>query len=190
MKELGTIGNRATVKAYCWDLQTNTYEEKVFEVELVRSTRSGSYELTDPRDKYEMMANMAARRKRSCMQAIIPKFVIDMAIEACQETLEQNAAQDTRDIKEKMLTAFQKLCEWITPEHLAGVCGKDFEHLSAKDIVKLRNLHNAIKDGFVKPEAAFGAEANPEKPSVEEGETLNRLNETLAGGTGNEADAG
>lgn len=190
MKELGTVGNRATVKAYCWDLQTNVFEEKIFEVELVRSTRNGSYELTDPRDKYEMMANMAARRKRSCMQAIIPKFVIDMAIEECQATLERNTAQDAGDVKEKMLAAFRKLCDWITTEHLAGVCGKEFEHLNAKDIVKLRNLYNAINDGFVKPEAAFGTEANPEKPSVEEEENLNRLNEMMVGGTTNEADAG
>lgn len=191
MKELGTVGNRATVKAYCWDLQTNVFEEKIFEVELVRSTRNGSYELTDPRDRYEMMANMAARRKRSCMQAIIPKFVIDMAIEECQTTLEKNTAQDTGDVKEKMLAAFQKICgEWITPEHLAGVCGKGFEYLNARDIVKLRNLHNAIKDGFVKPETAFGAETNPEKPSVEEGENLNRLNEMMAEGATNEAHAG
>ena len=32
VKELGVSGNTATVKAYCWDLQTNFFDEKVFDV--------------------------------------------------------------------------------------------------------------------------------------------------------------
>lgn len=182
VKELGTVGNRATVKAYCWDLETNFFDEKVFEVEYVRNTRKGSYEVTDTRDRYEMMANMGARRKRACMQAVIPQFVIDEAMAECKETLEKDiSTQNLEETKDKMLSAFVSIADWITPEHLGAVCGKDFEHISAKDIVKLRNLYNAIKDGFVKPEKAFGREAEPEKPSIEEGDTLNDLNNMLAG---------
>lgn len=182
VKELGTVGNRATVKAYCWDLETNFFDEKVFEVEYVRNTRKGSYEVTDTRDKYEMMANMGARRKRACMQAVIPQFVIDEAMTECKETLEKDiSAQNLEETKDKMLSVFVSIADWITPEHLGAVCGKDFEHISAKDIVKLRNLYNAIKDGFVKPEKAFGREVEPEKPSIEEGDTLNNLNNMLAG---------
>lgn len=182
VKELGTVGNRATVKAYCWDLETNFFDEKVFEVEYVRNTRKGSYEVTDTRDKYEMMANMGARRKRACMQAVIPQFVIDEAMAECKETLEKDiSAQNLEETKDKMLSVFVSIADWITPEHLGAVCGKDFEHISAKDIVKLRNLYNAIKDGFVKPEKAFGREVEPEKPSIEEGDTLNNLNNMLAG---------
>lgn len=188
IKELGTVGNRATVKAYCWDLQTNYFDEKVFEVEYVRNTRKGSYELTDARDKYEMMANMAARRKRACMQAVIPQFVIDSAMAACTATLSRDVnANNIEDTKNNMLEAFIKFGDWITVEHLAAICGKDWDKLGAKDIVKLRNLYNAIKDGFVKPEAAFGRETTPEKPSIEESESLDRLNDMLAGEQ-NEAD--
>lgn len=182
IKELGTEGNRSTVKAYCWDLQTNFFDEKVFDVELVRSTKHGTYELTDPRERYEMMANMAARRKRACMQAIIPQFVVETAMAACEETLKKNVEEDKLDeTKANMLSAFQKYGEWITAEHLGEVCGKDFDNISARDIVKLRSLFNAIKDGFVKPEKVFGRETEPEKPSVEESESLNRLNDMLAG---------
>lgn len=188
VKEIGSSGNKSTVKAYCWDLQSNFYDEKIFDVEYVRHTKKGSYELTDTRDKYEMMANLAARRKRACMQAVIPQFVIDNAIEACEGTLKKSvSAENIEDVKEKMLTVFVQECEWITADHLAAVCGKDFDKLNAKDIVKLRNLYNAIKDGFVKPETVFGRETNPEKPSVEESENLNRLNGMFAG-VGNEPD--
>ncbi|MGN1048394.1 MAG: hypothetical protein ACI4QZ_07275 [Eubacteriales bacterium] len=182
VKELGTVGNRATVKAYCWDLESNFFDEKIFEVEYVRSTRKGSYEITDARDRYEMMANMGARRKRACMQAVIPQFVIDEAMEECKETLEKDiSAQNLEETKEKMISKFVAIADWITPEHLSAVCGKDFEHISAKDIVKLRNLYNAIKDGFVKPEKVFGRETEPEKPSIEESNSLETLNNMLAG---------
>jgi hypothetical protein len=70
----------------------------------------------------------------------------------------------------------------ITPEMLGSVVGKEFDKLSTKDIVKLRNLYNAIKDGFVKAEVAFGtADAGPANglPSQEEEETLEKLNEKL-----------
>lgn len=184
IKELGTSGNTATVKAYCWDLQSNFYDEKIFDVELVRHTKKGSYELTDPRDRYEMMANMAARRKRACMQAVIPQNIIDEAIKACEDTLNDSIKKDDLEtIKSKMVSAFKQIAEWITPEMIAGICGKEYEHISSRDIVKIRNLYNAIKDGFVKPENAFGREQTPEKPSVEEADSLNKLNDMLKGKT-------
>lgn len=194
VKELGTVGNKSTVKAYCWDLQTNFYDEKVFEVEYIRHTKKGSYELTDSRDRYETMANLAARRKRACMQAVIPQFVIDEAMEVCRQTLEQSitAESSIEETKAKMLGAFRSLtsCDWVTEEHLAAICGKGYEFLNAKDIVKLRNLYNAIKDGFVKPDTAFGREAEPEKPSVEENAALDRLNNMIHGGSGDGAQQG
>lgn len=180
IKELGTAGNRATVKAYCWDLQSNFFDEKVFDVELVRATKKGTYELTDPRDRYEMMANMAARRKRACMQAVIPQFVIDAAMAECEATLAKEISEESlEDTKRKMLEAFKTFADWITDGHLASVCGKEYDKLGKRDIVKLRNLYNAIKDGFVKPESAFGKEPEPEKPSSEEQDSLAKLNEMI-----------
>ena len=141
IKELGTNGNVATVKAYCWDLQTNFFDEKVFDVELVRHTKKGTYELTDPRDKYEMMANMAARRKRACMQAVIPQFIIDRAMAECEETLKADInTQNIEETKTKMLDAFRKEAEWITENHLAAVCGKEFDQCSDR----LGNLPAAV----------------------------------------------
>lgn len=186
--ELGTVGNRASVRAYCWDLQTNFMDEKVFDVEYVRHTKKGDYPLTDPRDKYEMLANQGARRKRACIQAVIPKFVIDKAMEKCSAVLEASVNKGGKSIDEvkgDMLMAFSNLADWIGPDELASVCGRDFDKLGPKDIVKLRNLYNAIKDGFVRPEAAFNRETTPEKPSVEESEKLDALNASLAGGDGN-----
>lgn len=187
VKEIGSNanGSKATVKSFAWDLQTNFADEKVFDVEFVRSTKKGTYPITDPRDKYEFLANQAARRKRACIQAVIPKFVIDEAMELCAETLERNINKDG-DIevtKAKMLAAFAQIAEWIGADELASVCGRPWESLGAKDVVKLRNLYNAIKDGFVKPEAAFGREAAETAAPVSSAEEdrLAALNRDLTG---------
>lgn len=183
IKEISSDGTKATVKAYCWDLQTNFADEKVFDIEYKRDTKKGSYYLTDIRDKYEVLANMAARRKRACMQAIIPKFIIDEAIEHCQKTLERaiNQDGDIETTKAKMLQAFQALESWITKEHLETVCAKDFDKFTVKDIVKLRNLYNAIKDGFVVPQNAFGVETPQDKVMDEQADLIDDLSGILGG---------
>ena len=183
VEELNSGANFATVRAFAWDLETNFSDEKVFDVEYKRNTKNGTKILTDERDKYELIANMGARRKRACMQAVIPKFIIDRAVDMCNQTLENEMKKVPIDErKEKMKDAFAEIADWITPELLAGVCGKDFDNLSIKDIVRLGNLYNAIKDGFVKPEEAFGKETKDQVVSNDENDMLNDLNADLSEG--------
>lgn len=177
VEELSSDAGGATVRAYCWDLETNFSDEKIFDVAYVRVTKNGSYPLKDPRDRYEKMANEGARRKRACIQAVIPQFVIDKAMSICQETLEISMQEEaSEETLKKMLAAFQALAEWISEDDLSAACGKEFGKLGARDIVKLRNLYNAIKDGFVKPEAAFKKDVAEMPVTEKEQGDLDRLN--------------
>jgi hypothetical protein len=181
--ELDRNGNRSTVKVYAWDLESNYADEKIFEMDFIRNLKGGrSYQITDEREKYEFMANYAARRKRACIQAVIPGYIIDEAVAACEKTLEAAMKKDKtiEEIRASMLSSFVALAEWVTQDMLGAVCGKDFDKLSTKDIVKLRNLYNAIKDGFVKAEVAFGKEKEgADLPTTEEEDALKGLNEQL-----------
>lgn len=189
--ELNKTAESATFRTYAWDLETNYADEKIFEMPFIRNLKGGkSYVITDDREKYELVANYAARRKRACIQAIIPGYIIDEAAAACERTLEAHMNKGT-DGKEKtieelrvsMSEAFKALLDWVTEEMLAGICGKDFDKLGKKDIVKLRNLYNAIKDGFAKPEVVFGKEKEDASiPAAEETEELDKLNEQLKAG--------
>lgn len=188
VEELSSAQTRSTVRAYAWDLETNYSDEKVFDVEMVRATKKGSYPITDPRDRYEHMANQAARRKRACIQAIIPQYIINRAMDVCGETLnDAMKAEGLEQTREKMAGAFAGLADWITPDMLGAFCGRDFDKLGTRDIVKLRNLYNALKDGFVKPEAIFGKE-DAEKPVAEEKTALDELNKSLGFETGASGD--
>lgn len=192
VKEISTSadGRKATVKSFCWDLESNFADEKIFEVEYTRTVKKGgiptTYPITDPRDRYEMLANMGARRKRACVQAIIPTYIIDEAMEVCQETLEnaikkESGEKSIEEIRANMLEAFKGVAEWITEADFETVCGKPFDTLNAKDIVKLRALFNAIKEGFVRPEAAFKKEEAKKLGDEKDAEALAEVNELLGG---------
>ena len=50
IREISQSGGVSTVAAYALDVETNTRREVVFQVQLKRDTRKGSYQLTDSRD--------------------------------------------------------------------------------------------------------------------------------------------
>lgn len=176
--EVEQRSGESTMKAYAWDLESNYRDEKIFSVKHVRSTKKGDYAVTDPRDIYELTANNAARRKRACILAVIPGYVFDAALEECEKTLEgaqekQGTIEERRD---KMFAAFKVLKPDATKEQIGAVVNKEFDKISAKDLVKLGNLYNAIKDGFVKVNVALGLETE-DAPATEEDAELDALNE-------------
>ena len=89
------------------------------------------------------------------------------------------------DVIASLVAAFGEF--GITPAQISEKLGKDVDSLSKNDAVKLRHLYSAIKDGFVKPQDAFGLSPAPapELPSNSEEEALNTLNQQLTmGGIG------
>ena len=184
VSEIDTYDDHTVVKAYAWDLETNVSDEKVFAVQHKRSTKRGSYKLTDERDIYEMVANKAARRKRSCLLAVMPGWYVDAALEACEETLRNSVTngKSIEAVREAVVSAFAEF--GIAPDHIAAKLGRPVDKLDPNDIVKLRHLYAAIKDGFVKAQDAFDlAATTPEDlPSEEEENALEALNRELTGG--------
>lgn len=185
--ELEQRNGESSVMTYAWDLETNYRDDKVFTVKHERGTKKGNYTLTDPRDIYEMVANNAARRKRSNILAVVPGYVVDEAIEACQKTLEatMSKGEDLETTKAKMLDAFKVFDERIDKAVLETKIGKEYDKFNVKDVVKMRNLYNAINDGFVKAAIAFEFEKE-DLPTTEEDEQLEKLNQSLVDGATNE----
>lgn len=181
--EVDSDGQTTTIKCFAWDLETNTSDEKTFAVKHERSVKSGTKRLTDERDIYEMVANKGARRKRACLLAVLPGWYVDAAVKACEKTLADSltAGQSMEEVVAKMVEAYASF--GITPEQLAEKVGKpDVSKLSKSDVVKLRNLYSAIKDGFVKAGDAFGIGGDTaDSPlSEEEKNELEALNNTLS----------
>lgn len=180
--EVDAQGDTTTIKCFAWDLETNASDEKTFSVKHERSTKKGSYKLTDERDIYEMVANKGARRKRACLLAVMPGWYVDAALEECDKTLAESltkGGENMEEIIEKTVSAFAGF--GITPEQISAKLNKATDKLSKNDIVKLRHLYSAIKDGFVKPADAFGFASNsdPSFPAPEEENALEELNKVF-----------
>lgn len=187
--EVDTRDGMTTIKCFAWDLQTNVADEKTFTVKHERSTKKGSYKLTDERDIYEAVANKGARRKRACLLAVMPGWYVDEALRACEETLAASIS-DGKSMEEVIGTVVSAFSEFgINPKQISEKLGKDVDKLSKNDVVKLRHLYSAIKDGFVKPADAFGlpAASAPELPSYDEESALDSLNQQIMGGFGSGA---
>ena len=89
--------------------------------------------------------------------------------------------QTLEEVIEKLVTAFAEF--GIAPSQIEEKMGKEIGSLSKNDVVKLRHLYSAIKDGFVKPADAFGLPVEPDReiPSDTEADALDALNARLTG---------
>ena len=158
--ELEQKNGASTVMAYCWDLETNTRQTKIFTVPHIRQTKHGAKALTDPRDIYEMVANQGARRMRACILGIIPGDVVDAAVAACEKTL--LGGGEPLDRVRKMAQAFQE--DFGVPlESLEKYIGCKAEAFTSQSIVKLRGVYTALKEGRASREQYFELPAVDEK---------------------------
>lgn len=182
VQDLENNGDETLVKAYAWDLETNVSDEKTFTAKHERTTKSKVYKLTDSRDVYEAVSNLAARRKRACILAVLPGWYVDAAVEACEETLKKSITGNGKTLQEvvsSMLDAFEEF--GVQPAHIEAKIGKEIGKLNGNDVSKLRRLYASINDGFVKPQDAFDMGAKPEAaPTGEkEAEALDALNHRI-----------
>lgn len=169
--ELEQRPGESVCMSYCWDLETNTRDTKIFTVSHSIQTKKGAKMLTDPREIYEHVANQGARRKRACILAVIPKDVVDSAMEACQRTLASGTKEPLIDRLRKMVNVFQT--ELSVPlESIERYMGYKLDSFTEMDMVTLRGVYTAIKDGASKREDYFDLPKNERKEAIPAPETL------------------
>jgi hypothetical protein len=145
VKELEQRNGESTVEAFCWDVETNTRQVKVFQVKHERHTKKGNYRLEDPRDIYEMVANNAARRLRACILGIIPGDVIESAVAQCEIT--QKAKADTSpEALKKLVDVFGAYS--ITKEQIEKRIQRRLDTITPAQLISLRKIYNSLKDGM------------------------------------------
>lgn len=137
---------KSTCLAYAWDLETNTRQAKQFWVEHVRYTRDGAYDLKDPRDIYELVANQGARRMRACILGVIPGDVIEEALEEVEATLKKkgDAEGPFEDRLRKLVTAFDKM--QVSKDMLEGYLGHALAQTDEHEWFTLQGVWSRLKD--------------------------------------------
>ena len=154
--ELEQRDGESTCMAYCWDIETNTRECKIFVVKHQISTKNGMKVLTDPRDIYELVANQGARRKRACILNIIPGDVVDAALERCNKTLSAGnrnmppLIDRLRDITGHLQKYFS-----VPLASIEKYYGYPLDAFTEMDFQNLVGIYNSLREGNATREDYF-----------------------------------
>lgn len=145
IKELSQDDGKSEMQAYAWDLETNAQSVQNFTNPHQREQGKKMVKLTTQRDIYENNANMATRRLRSRILAILPSWFVEDAIEECKKTLAGRNDTPLIDRVKKMVVAFAKL--GVTQEQIERRLKKKIDTMNADDFVEYTGIFNAIKQG-------------------------------------------
>ncbi len=150
--------NVSTCRAYCFDKEANIKREIAFDVPHVRESGKEPNKkvsvLNDPRDIYELCANMASRRIRACILQVIPSHLTDEALEKCAATLRKNdKSKPLVDRIREMEARFAAI--GVTREMLECRLGHSLAECVVTEVVELGGVHNSIRDGYTRIKDVF-----------------------------------
>jgi len=164
-RELSQGAGVSEVQAYAIDMETNTLQERVFHVKHIRYSKSGGMQrLTDPRDIYEMIANLAARRIRACILSLIPGDVQEGALAQCEETLKGGGGKPLKDRIKTMLAKFKEL--EVSQEMIEARYRKKAEAIDEIQLIDLTRIFNSLRDGMSSIEDYFSDENQSAKETL------------------------
>jgi hypothetical protein len=163
IKELSQDDGKSEMQAYAWDLETNAQSIQNFtnphqREKTDRKTRTTVMEnLTSQRDIYENNANMATRRLRSRILAILPSWFVEDAIAECKKTLAGQNDIPLIDRVKKMVVQFAKL--GVSQEQIERRLKRKVETMTGDDLSDFIGIYNAIRNGESKAAEWFDAES-------------------------------
>lgn len=151
IKELSQDDGKSEMQAYAWDLETNAQSVQNFtnphqREKTDRKTRTTVMEnLTSQRDIYENNANMATRRLRSRILAILPSWFVEDAIAECKKTIAGKNDTPLIDRVKNMVVQFAKM--GVTQEQIERRLKRKIDTMNADDFTTFIGIFNAIKQG-------------------------------------------
>lgn len=161
IKELSQKEGESEMSAYCWDMETNTMSSQTFVVAHVRDTKKGQVKLSEQRDIYENNANMAGRRLRARILAILPPDLVEAAVLECKKTLAGNNDTPISDRINKMVTAFSKF--GVKIDTIEKRLGRKIDTMTSEDLSEYVGIYNSLKDGNSSISDWFDVKLNADK---------------------------
>jgi hypothetical protein len=150
------IHGQSEMKAFAWDVQTNTRVETTFVVPHMRDKKTGPEKLTDMRDIYENNANAGARRVRECIFSILPPWFVEEAKERCTRTLTDGGGKSLPQRVADAVKAFEGL--GVTVDQLERKIERPTGKWNEFDIASLTVVFKSLQRGEVRKEDEFPPE--------------------------------
>lgn len=154
IRELSQENGESLVESFCWDMEANVKETKIFTVKHERHTKQGTKTLTDPRDVYETVANLGARRLRACILGIIPQDIVDAAVEKCYATMKKGGGDKPLVDRVREMVAYFKGIG-VDEKLLEKRLGHNLASVDETELVDLRMIANSLKNSMAKREDYF-----------------------------------
>lgn len=159
IKELSRDDGKSEMQAYAWDTETNTLSVQNFTNPHLREVKGKMVALTSERDIYELNANMAARRLRARILAVLPSYLIEDAVRECKKTIAGKNDTPLIDRVNKMVTMFKKF--GVSATQIEKRLGRPIDTMSTDDLVDYTGIYNSLKSGMTKPSEWFATAAEP-----------------------------
>ncbi len=139
--------------AFAIDQQTGTEDEREFFVRHWRDVRGNKgYRVTTDRDIRELVGNYGARSKRACIETVVPKYVFEDALEACEQTLLREIRTD-EDALKSMLHSFSEL--GVEQVHIEERINRALADILPAQMIHLHKIYNSLKGGDSSPSQWF-----------------------------------
>ena len=159
IKELSRDAGKSELQAYAWDLETNTQSVQNFTNPHQREVGKKMVTLTSDRDIYENNANMAARRLRARILAILPAWLVDAAIQKCKKTVEKGDGKDNMPLIDRvrnMVATFSQL--GVKQDQIEKRLKHKVDTMTGEELTEYIGIYNSIKDKDSTIASWFGTE--------------------------------
>lgn len=176
-RELSRGNGKSEVEVFAWDKETNNRSIRQITVAHVIDTKQGPKPCRDQKDIDDLIANKASKQLRGRILAMMPKWLVEAAIEQCKVTISGGSKEPLPVRVRKMTAAFAQF--GVTVDHIEKRLGKPLDDILLDELVDLIGVFNAIKDGE-KASDFFGGstrsaddEHTPLAPAIPAGKTAN-----------------
>lgn len=158
----------STVECWAWELERNVRRVVTILVKHQRwlkptKDRPGRLDtIHDPNMAYEHVANMAQRRVRTCLEAVVPHHLIEVAKQACEVTRKNEQMVDLPSLQ-KLQEAFESL--GVSQTQLEQYMGGPITAMTHSEFAQFKLLFRDLRDGKQDTKRVFALD-----PSIEDDE--------------------
>lgn len=171
-RELSRDHEKSEVEVYAWDKEKNNFSRRQITVKHTIDKKVGgvmtAVKLTSQKDIDDNIAKVASKQMRGRILALLPKWMVEDAIQTCRSTLAGNNREPIEVRVRKMVSAFGQF--GVTVEMLQKHLGHELKNVTSDELVDLMGVYNSIKEGHVRASEFFQDEAvEPKKDVIESG---------------------
>lgn len=172
-RELSRSDGKSEIEVYAWDTQTNTTSTRQLTVRHVIDLKGGkSRPCNSEKEIDDLVARKASSQLRGRILAVLPKYLVQAAIQLCQRTLEGGNGISLSARIDRMVSAFAKI--GVDDKMLSRRLGHPIGDTTAEELVELIGVFTSIKEGHFTVADQFpsgedsNTEADPEKAGVQQ----------------------